>query len=173
MMINKIMKYNKIIIFYFFIILMIILTLIAIYQYSENNMYFNNICKINGKIINSEHKKLNNMVITNLKQKNNILSNISLSFNYNNQLITRSINDTFNKMYNPNDTITLYYDSKNDKLYKNNFNNIKYLLIILIIIIILLCIFLIFYKNNHINHNNNEVFNIIEKSLNNNLNEVK
>lgn len=176
-MLQNIFKYSKTFLLYLIITIIIILVLVAIYQYSENNMYFNKISKIDGIVINSKHNKLNNMGITNLYYQNNIYSSIYIKFNYNNQILSKSINDIFDKEYNCNDIITLYYDYNNDKLYKNDPRIIKYLLLLFIILSILSCVFLIFYYNkNNIYNNiikNNDVFNLIEKSLNNNLNEVK
>jgi len=176
-MLENIFKYSKSFLLYLIIIIIIILVLVAIFQYSENNMYYNKIIKINGIIIESKNKKLNNMGITNLDTKNNIYSSMNIQFNYNNQLLSKTINDIFDKQYNCNDKILLYYDVNNDKLYKNDPRIIKYLLLLFIILSILLCVFLIFYYNkNNIYNNiikNDDVFNLIEKSLNNNLNEVK
>ena len=146
-MYENIFRYLKKFLLYLIITIIIILVLVAIFQYSENNMYYNKIIKINGIVINSKNKKLNNMGITNLNTKNNIYSSINIQFNYNNQIIYKTINDIFDKQYNCNDNIILYYDVNNDKLYKNDPRIIKYLLLLFIILSISLCVFLIFYYN--------------------------
>jgi len=161
-MINILLKYLKKSLSFIIFITSVLLILFFIYLLYNDLIITNNIYHIQGTVID------NNYIILD----NEYYSSLNISFNFNNDIKILKINDVFEKKYNIYDKINLYYDSHNNKLLKFYQKYIKYILLIFIII---LSIFL--YYNFYLSNNNiiidNDVFNLIENSLNNNIVEDK